>query len=474
MMQEFKLPDLGEGIHEGEIVDILVSVGDQVNEGQPILNVETDKATVEIPSPFTGFVKEIRVKPGELVKVGTVMMVFSTAKDGEKAGTEKSVPTVIPEETGASAAIPDETEAPTRPAEHSPEAAAPAQPSPPPSGEKGPVPASPATRRLARELGVDLRQVPPSGPAGLVTAEDVRGFAEGAKGAEKMEAPKAPAPPSPAPQPGAEAGPAPEGVPTPERPGVARPATAEAPALPDFERWGPVQREPLKSIRRAVARQMALSWSQVPHVSHQDEADITELEAFRKKHAPAIEARGGRLTLTVFVLKAAVAALKKSPYFNASIDMASEEIVLKRYYNIGVAVDTDRGLIVPVIKDVDRKSITELSMELYELAQRVRTGKASLEEMHGGSFTITNIGAIGGTGFAPIINYPEVAIMGMGMARLKPIVRGDTNRFDITPRLMLPLILAFDHRVVDGAEAARFVRHVMSILESPESLLMAV
>jgi pyruvate dehydrogenase E2 component (dihydrolipoamide acetyltransferase) len=438
MMQEFKLPDLGEGVHEGEIIDVLVAVGDSVEEGNPILTIETDKATVEMPSPFTGTVKEIRVKSGDMVKVGDVLMVFEAA--ARKGATLAPAPASEPK------AGPELTFSPQAPA---PLAAAPLKDRP-----KGPVPASPATRRLARELGVDLRAVPPTGATGLVTADDVRRFAEGARPASAAEAP----PPSPKP---------------PQEPSPSStPSQATLPSGSD--RWGVVQRQPLRSIRRAIAKQMAISWSQIPHVSHRDEVDVTELEALRRRRAPEVEAQGGKLTLTVFAIKAAVAALRKHPFFNASIDVQAEEIILKRYYNVGVATDTEKGLVVPVLQDVDRKSITEIAVELTALVQRTREGRASVDDMRGGTFTITNVGAIGGTGFSPIINHPEAAILGMGMARLQPKVIGDIESYEIIPRLMMPLVIAFDHRVVDGAEAARFLRMVMALLEDPEKLTMAL
>jgi pyruvate dehydrogenase E2 component (dihydrolipoamide acetyltransferase) len=251
-------------------------------------------------------------------------------------------------------------------------------------------------------------------------------------------------------------------------------AAGKAPPLPDFSQWGPVERVPMRSVRRATAKHMALAWSQIPHVSHQDVADITELEAFRQKHKKEIEKRGGSLSMTVFALKAAVAALRKYPSFNSTLDTESGEIILKRYYHVGVAVDTERGLIVPVIRDVDRKSITELAVELPELARRMREGKVDREEMAGGSFTITNIGPLGGTAFAPIVNYPQVAILGMARARLQPVVRGSADSFEVVPRLMLPLILGFDHRVVDGADAARFIGMIIEELQSPENLLLNI
>ncbi|MFC1859021.1 dihydrolipoamide acetyltransferase family protein [Thermodesulfobacteriota bacterium] len=421
MSRSFSLPDLGEGIHEGEVLNVLVAAGDEISEGDPLLEVETDKAAVEIPSPFTGTVKDILVKAGDVVKVGDVLITFSDGKEGKPV-------------IGDAPAL-----------EGAPVAAGPSS-----KREKRPVPASPATRRLARELGVDLFQISPSGPGGLVTAEDVRAFAEKGPGPEAVvEKPlKAPAPPS-------EFAPA-------------------LPPLPDFNKWGPTQRIPFRSIRRATAKQMALAWSQIPHASAQDWVDLTKLESFRKKHKPEVESQGGKLTMTVFVLKAAATALKANPQFNATLDTTAGEVVLKNYYHIGVAVNTDNGLIVPVVRDVDRKSITELAIELTDLVLRTRDRKATLEEMQGGTFTITNIGSKGiGEQFFPIINYPEVAILGIGAARMKPVVLEEKEgEYEIVPRLMAPVILSFDHRVLDGADANRFMRIVIHALRDPDQLLM--
>jgi pyruvate dehydrogenase E2 component (dihydrolipoamide acetyltransferase) len=306
---------------------------------------------------------------------------------------------------------------------------------------------------------VDLVQVPGSGPGGRVTSGDVRTFAQ--RG-------------------GVETGPValPEPEATAERPSPAPtishplPTVAEAAELPDFGRWGVVERVPLRSVRRATARHMALAWSQIPHVSHQDVADVTKLEAFRQKHKDRVAGLGGGLTLTVFVIKAAVAALKAHPRFNASLDVAAGEIVLKKYYHIGLAVDTERGLLVPVIRDADRKSVTELAIELRDLVARTRAGQASLEELQGGTFTITNPGSLGGTGFAAIVNHPEVAILGTARASWQPVVRGKGKKAPIVPRFLLPLVLSFDHRVVDGADAARFVNKIVELLQDPADLLM--
>jgi pyruvate dehydrogenase E2 component (dihydrolipoamide acetyltransferase) len=440
MARSFRLPDLGEGIHEGEVIRVLVNVGDEVAEDQPILEVETDKAAVEIPSPFSGTVQAIRVRPGDVVHVGDEMILFG---DGEAPeGVEPAPPAKEVSGKPAGAVVAG-----------------------PVIDYEGPVPASPATRRLARELGVDLRQVRGTGPAGRVTGDDVRAFTD-RRPAPREGLPEEAPPPEPTPAP--ELGP--EAVAT----ALLRPSAVAVPRLPDFARWGPVDRVPLRSVRRSTAKHMALAWSQIPHVNHQDWADVTDLELLRGRHKEGVEERGGRLTLTAFVLKAVVAALKAHPQFNTTLDAEREEIIHKRYYHIGVAADTDRGLVVPVVRDVDRKSVTDLALELTALVGRAREAKLSLEELQGGTFTITNIGALGGTGFAPIINYPEVAILGLGRAQLQPTVRGTLEQHEVVVRLRMPLVLAFDHRVADGAEAARFVNAVIEALESPEKLLLVI
>ncbi|MGD9226417.1 MAG: dihydrolipoamide acetyltransferase family protein [Desulfobacterales bacterium] len=428
MARSFKLPDLGEGIHEGEVLAVHVSVGQAVKEGDIILEVETDKAAVEIPSPFSGTVSEVLVKPGDMVKVGEAMMTF---RNGEEADV---VDGLKPEEMPAEAA---ETEKVVS----LPEVAK----------TKGPVPASPATRRLARELGVDLRRVRPTGSGGLVTADDVRAFA--ATGKEVVQALVAR-----------------EVVPA-EAPAV----SIASPALPDFTKWGPVERVPFRSIRRATSKQMIIAWSQIPHVTSQDQVDITKLETFRQKHKAEIEAQGGRLTMTVFALKAVATALKTYPQFNATLDAQAGEIIIKNYFHIGVAVNTDNGLIVPVVRDVDRKSIKELAVEMNDLVQRTRARKVDREELQGGTFTITNAGAMGGGYFAPIINFPEVAILGMGRGRLQPAVVDKGNgEHEIAPRLIMPIVLCIDHRVLDGADAIKFLSLVIQVLEDPDELLITM
>ncbi|HLQ85709.1 MAG TPA: 2-oxo acid dehydrogenase subunit E2, partial [Salinisphaeraceae bacterium] len=309
-------------------------------------------------------------------------------------------------------------------------------------GEQQPVAAAPSTRRLAREKGVDLHSIEPSGKQGRVTAEDV----EAAAGEQEQRSEQ-------------------------ERPttSLLTPSTVP-PQVPDFSQWGEVEREPLRSIRRATARNMAQSWAQVPHVFHEDVADITELERFRRAH----EVKHGKLTVTVLMMKALVAVLKRFPRFNASLDVQNQEIVYKHYFHIGLAVATERGLLVPVIRDVDRKSVTELAAESADMAQKTRNGELSRADMSGGCITITNPGSMGGSSLTPLINLPQVAILGMAQARLQPVAEGDLDDYRITARLHLPLVLGFDHRVNDGAEAAQFVTALIDTLADPESLLMAV
>jgi pyruvate dehydrogenase E2 component (dihydrolipoamide acetyltransferase) len=448
MPREFKLPDPGEGIHEAEIVEVLVSEGDQVEDGQSILVVETDKAATEIPSPVDGVVQSIKVNKGDVVKVGEVLMTFLQEGEEEEAEAAEEEREVREEEKVEAAE--KEEEEKRRAAKAAAEKKEETEPEREEAPEE-PVPAAPSTRRLARELGVDLQEVTPSGPQGQVTAEDVRAHAE--EEPKEREPEKAPE----------------EEV---EEAAAPRSIQVEVPPLPDFSRWGPVEKKPLRSIRRATANRMALAWSQIPHVTHEDVADITELEGLRRKHQSEIEAGGGKLTLTMFILKAAVAALKEHPRFNASLNVDEGQIILKNYYHIGVAVDTERGLIVPVVRDVDRKSITDLAVELYELAERTRKGDVERKDLAGGTFTITNVGPLGGTGFTPIVNYPQVAILGLGQARLQAVVRGDLDNYQMVPRLILPLCLGFDHRLADGADAARFVNVIIEALENPEKLMM--
>ena len=437
MPRDFTLPDLGEGLTEAEIVKVLVREGDVIAEDAPLLEVETDKAQVEIPSPMAGRVERVHVQPGQTVKVGAVLVSFADAAASPAAPARAAA---APKPAPAATAAP---------------AAAGAR-----RADGGPAPAAPSTRRLARELKVDLATVAGSGPGGRITDDDVRAAAGGGGSAATSRAAATPA---------ASSAPAERTAPT----GPARPLAAvglQPPPLPRFEQWGPVERVPLSHLRRTIAERMALSAALIPHVTHFDRADITDLEAVVRDGFEPARAKGIYLTLTSFVLKAVTTALVKHPVFNASLDPGAGELVLKRHYHLGVAVATDRGLIVPVLRDVDQKPVLDLARELAALAQRVREGKAALDDLRGGTFTVTNIGALGGTGAIPIINYPEVAILALARARLEPVVREGA----IVPRLMLPLTLTFDHRVADGADGARFAAEIVALLESPGRLLLGL
>jgi pyruvate dehydrogenase E2 component (dihydrolipoamide acetyltransferase) len=445
MSVEIKLPELGENLEGGEVVDVKVAVGDEVREGQTLLEVEAEKSTVEVPASQGGRVAKWLVQKGDHVTVGQVLCVLEGAGAPAKAAPAKAAAAAETKATKPSREQAESAPAATavRPAakttqdepkhtDGKPDGAKSA-PAAPPSAEPGSpdtlVPAGPATRRLARELGVDLKRVHGTGPRGRVSQEDVKAFVR--------QLSSTPIPNGTAPQ---------------------------APPLPDFERWGTVERRPLEPIRRRTADQMSLAWRLIPHVTQHDVADITDLEAFRKSQ----EGTGPKLTVTAFALKAAAAVLRQFPHFNSSLDLASGQLVVKQYFHIGVAVDTERGLLVPVIRDVDRKGVRELAKELTEIADRARQKKLGADDMKGGTFTITNLGGIGGTGFTPIINYPEVAILGMSRSRQEPVVRAG----QIVPRLMLPLSLSYDHRVIDGADAARFTRRIAEMLENPLLMLL--
>ncbi|MSR30446.1 MAG: biotin/lipoyl-binding protein [Gemmataceae bacterium] len=411
---EVKLPALKENVEIVEVNAVKVCVGDLIAKDQSLLEVQADKAALEVPSPIPGKVAQILVKTGDQVKIGQVIFVL--------------------ESVGATAVIAPgqpSAPAPSGAKEPAPAPVAPVAPSPSPANTvkeetkaKGKIiPAGPSTRRLARELLVDLAQVPGSGRHGRVVEEDVRTFTKG--------------------------------------PGAAGPTAV--PPLPRFEDFGPIERQNMSGIRRATAKQMNLSWSVVPHVTQHDLADITDFEHFRKS-----ETKGPKLTITAVALKAVAILLKEYPVFNSSVDMANHQIVYKKFINIGVAVDTEIGLLVPVLRDVNQKSIVEIATELTALAEKARQKKLDGKDLSGGTFTVTNLGSIGGTGFTPIVNYPEVAILGLSRGRLQPVV----HHGEIVPRLILPLSLSYDHRVIDGAAAARFTRRLADMLENPYQLLL--
>jgi pyruvate dehydrogenase E2 component (dihydrolipoamide acetyltransferase) len=446
MAREFKLPDIGEGISEVELLQWYVQEGDTVREDQNLAEIETDKAVADLPSPYTGVVSRLHFQPGAHIPVGSVLVSF--AKEGEKAvePAQSRTEELVPEQ-------PSGVEEPSRSAAPAADATK-EQPSAPqtPESEGRRVLAAPATRRRARELGIDLATVQGSGPGGRVTGEDLERQAhDGQQAAAAIETPPAEV----------------EAAPAQEAPAEQPPRVApERAPLPDFAQWGPVERVALSATRRQIARKMVQSLFTAPHAAALDEADVTALERFRAGAQERLQDRQVHLTLLPFVMKATSTGLKQFPALNASLDAEQQELILKRYYHFGIAVDTPRGLIVPVIRDVDRKTLVELALELGELVQRTRAGKAALDELHGGTFTLTNAGALGGNAFIPIINYPEVAILGIGRMQEKPVVRDG----QVVVRTMLPLSLAFDHRVIDGADAVRFLALLMHLLEDPTHL----
>jgi pyruvate dehydrogenase E2 component (dihydrolipoamide acetyltransferase) len=441
---EFRLPELGENIDQGDLVRLLISPGSKVSEGQPVMELETDKAVIEVPSSVTGMVKEIKVKEGTKIKVGQVIF---TLEGGGAAQPEKpkhapvehiseqhearlSLQAAIQAEgkTEAQVFLPDQpqTQAPkvfTMPEQLGKVAG---------TEHRAPAPAAPHVRRLARELGVDIYEVKGSGPGGRISEDDVKALAKSLLTSATAAQ-------------GAQSG------------------HFAQPELPDFTKFGKVERVSMRGVRRKTAQHLWEAWTTIPHVTQQDKADITELEQLRARFAPKAEEAGGKMTVTAIALKVCASALKVFPQFNASIDMAKEEIVYKQYINVGVAVDTDRGLLVPVIRDVDKKNIVELAAELTQISRKAKDKKLTPAEMEGGTFTITNLGGIGGTGFSPIVNYPEVAILGLSRSSMEPIWMN--GKFE--PRQVLPLSLSYDHRLIDGADAARFLRWIAEAFEQP-------
>lgn len=455
---EVKLPELGENVTQGDLARLLVKAGDEIKKDQAIAEVETEKAVVEVPSPAAGKVLEIRAKEKQKIKVGETLLVLQSS--GSAAAQEHRQPSGAPVdvategkpwpeksrlETGPTVAADTKTKLQAedrREGEAQVSASqvpAPAHWEPVPAPrEVGPsgrspsdVPAAPSVRQLAREIGVPITEVQGSGPGGRITAQDIKNFAK-----QRAAAP-------------AQSG------------GIGVPGLI-VPPLPDFTRFGAIERKPMTAVRRKTAQQMSYAWLS-PRVTQFDKADITETEKLRKEFGARAEKAGGRLTMTALALKVVGAALKVFPQFAASLDLSKEEIVYKRYYHVGVAVDTDRGLLVPVIRDVDRKNIVQLAAELAQAAEKARNKKLMPEDMEGGVFTITNLGGIGGTAFTPIINAPEVAILGMSRSAIEPVYRDG----EFVPRMMLPLSLSYDHRLVDGADAARFLRWVCEAFEEP-------
>jgi pyruvate dehydrogenase E2 component (dihydrolipoamide acetyltransferase) len=440
---EFKLPELGENITQGDLVRLMVAPGTKISEGQPVMELETDKAVIEVPSSVSGVVKEVKVKEGEKLKVGQIIFTLegggsSQAKAQKHAPVEQSseqhdARLSFHAAVQAEGKTVDQVLPPDRPQPQAKQSfSMPAQLDKVAGAEhREPIPAAPYVRRLAREIGVDIHAVKGTGPGERISEDDVKAHAKALLSAATAA--------------------------------VSGTKHFGHAVLPDFSKWGKIERVSIRGVRRKTAEHLWEAWTTIPHVTQQDKADITELEQLRAKFAPRAQEAGGKMTVTAIALKVCASALKVFPQFNASIDMEKEEIVYKQYINIGVAVDTDRGLLVPVIKDVDKKNIVELAAELTQASKKAREKKLTPAEMEGGTFTITNLGGIGGTGFSPIVNHPEVAILGLNRSSMEPVwING---KFE--PRLVLPLSLSYDHRLIDGADAARFLRWIAEAFEQP-------
>jgi pyruvate dehydrogenase E2 component (dihydrolipoyllysine-residue acetyltransferase) len=437
MATDFTLPELGENIAAGDVLRVLVKAGDVLAKDQPVLELETDKATIEVPSSVAGQVKEIKVKAGDKVKVGQTILSVESG-DGAAASAPVAAAAKAPEPPPPPSSAPVESLRPVpqdrekvvdfsrgvRSVAVEPESSGPA------------APAAPSVRRMARELGVEINEVAGTGDDGRISIDDVKAHAKRlvmiAKAAATAVGPHA----------GAHV--------------VAEP-------LPDFSRWGAIERQPMRGVRRRTAEHLGAVWATVPLVTQYDVADISGFEEIRKRHARQAGETGPPLTVTALAIKIIAAALRKFPQFNVSLDMAAEEIIVKKYVHIGVAVDTDRGLLVPVIRDADSKSLLQVSSEVAELAAKARSRKLTIDEMQGATFSISNLGGIGGTNFTPLVNAPEVGILGISRARMEQVFRDG----QFVARLMMPLALSYDHRAVDGADGARFLRWVAEVFEQP-------
>jgi pyruvate dehydrogenase E2 component (dihydrolipoamide acetyltransferase) len=443
-----KLPELGENIEGGDVLRVMVKPGDAIKKDQPVIELETDKATIEVPSSADGVVKEVKVKPGEKVKVGQTIFIVdeapSPSNNGETAtAAQGTAPAKETAPVSPKPAEPEKAEKPETPRRKadvvemkpSKQAAAPAAPKPAEpakaeAGDAASIPAAPSVRRLARELGLNIRDIQGSGPGGRIAMDDVTAYARRLLSGA----------------------------------GAARPSAAAAEALPDFSKWGAVERKPMSGVRRTTAHRLTQAWNTVPHVFQHDRADITGVEALRKRLSKKSEAEGrAPITITAFLMKTLAAALKKFPQMNSSVDLASDEIIYKQYAHIGVAVDTDRGLLVPVIRDVDQKDIYQIADEIAQAAEKARNRKLSLDDMQGGSITISNLGSLGGGAFTPIVNWPEVAILGVARARMEPVYSDG----EFAARFLMPLTLSYDHRVVDGADGVRILRWIVEAIEQP-------
>ena len=428
---EVKLPELGENIESADVINVLVEKGNKIDKEQAIIEIETDKATVEVPSPVSGNVTDVLIKTGDKAKVGQVLIKVDLTEESETTEIKEQFPDK-PVEEKITAVIEPQAGAKLQGEKEITDSSE--RPDTQPPINRGAAPAAPSVRRIARELGVDIKKVKGSGPSGRISMDDVKAYVK------KLNVER-------------ESG---------FGPGI------KSEALPDFSRWGEVERKEMSNVRLKTAQHLSYAWAYTPHVTQFDKADITDLEGIRKDLNHKVEKAGGKLTITAILIKILTSAIKVFPQFNSSIDMEKKQLIYKKYFNIGIAVDTDHGLIVPVIKDADKKNLIQLSIEMAELAGKARDRKISLDELQGGCITITNLGGIGGTYFTPILNSPEVAILGVSRSSYEPVYHNGNFK----PRLMLPLSLSYDHRIIDGADAARFLRWVCEALEQPVKMIL--
>jgi pyruvate dehydrogenase E2 component (dihydrolipoamide acetyltransferase) len=460
-MTDMKLPELGENIEGGDVLRVMVKPGDAIKKDQPVLELETDKATIEVPSSADGVIKEVKIKAGEKVKVGQTIFIVDENGAGATAPAAGDV-AAKPADAGSAKveaaaqggkaeaeaeepkgdAEPDAKPEPAKPekrkadvVEMKPSKQATAAPAAAPaqghaaSSDAASIPAAPSARRLARELGLNIQDIQGSGPGGRIAMDDVTAYARRLL----------------------------------SNAGAARSSSA-AEALPDFSKWGAIERKPMSGVRRTTAHRLTQAWNTVPHVFQHDRADIGGVELLRKRLSKKSEAEGrAPITITAFLMKTLAAAMKRFPQMNSSVDLATEEIVYKQYVHIGVAVDTDRGLLVPVIRDVDQKDIFQIADEISQAAEKARTRKLSLDDMQGGSITVSNLGSLGAGAFTPIVNWPEVAILGVARARMEPVYTDG----EFVARFLMPLTLSYDHRVIDGADGARILRWIVEVVEQP-------
>jgi pyruvate dehydrogenase E2 component (dihydrolipoamide acetyltransferase) len=450
---EFLLPELGENIESADVTSVLVKAGDLITKDQPVIEIETDKATIEVPSTVEGKIVEVNIKPGEKAKVGEVILKVETHVGSANKETtttksepqQKTKPVVSGIQATKESSTSDKYFLPESGSsdQFKPEGGSSAGLKKTEPGEtddqppilKNSAPAAPSVRRIARELGVDIRKVSGTGSAGRISMDDVKAYVKRLNEERDSQS----------------------------KGGFG----VKQESLPDFSRFGSIERKPMNKIRTITAEHLSYAWNSVPHVTQFDKADISILEKFRKSYGPKVEKAGGKLTVTSVLIKIVSLGLEKFPQFNSSIDMQKKEVIYKNYFNVGVAVDTERGLIVPVLKDVDKKDLTQISVEMNQLAEKARNKKIDLDDLSGGCFTITNLGGIGGTSFTPIVNTPEVAILGVSRGAYEQVY----NEGAFIPKLMLPLSLSYDHRIIDGADAARFLRWVCEVLEQPFKLI---